>query len=351
MRTRKVAQGFTFNGSTSVIEVPNAPAWNFGANNFTVQTWVTSPPISGSDVLVGHSEGSGSVNKWLFWLKSGKLEFHLNGSAVSNITSDANFAPVLGRWYHVAVTRSANTYKFYVDGVQNGTDRFDSNTVPTANAPLTLGQAEALAAMSGSLDEVQIFSRALTGAEIQSVYSASTEGFCVDAPAMTSAVSRKTHGAAGPFDLNLPLTGAPAVECRSAGANGDHVIVVSFNNTVTEGNAAVSSGSVSGAPTFSGNTMTINVTGVPNAQQITLSLTNVKDGFAQVLPNASISMNVLLGDTTGNKAVTASDVGQVKAASGQPISPANFRIDISLNGVLNGSDLSMTKAASGTVIP
>ena len=62
-------------------------------------------------------------------------------------------------------------------------------------------------------------------------------------------------------------------------------------------------------------------------------------------------MNVLLGDTTGNKAVTSSDIGQVKAESGQPISPANFRIDVSLNGVLNGSDLSMTKAASGTVIP
>ena len=59
-------------------------------------------------------------------------------------------------------------------------------------------------------------------------------------------------------------------------------------------------------------------------------------------------MNVLLGDTTRNKAVTASDIGQVsKAESGQPISPANFRVDISLNGILNGSDLSMTKAAGG----
>ncbi len=52
-----------------------------------------------------------------------------------------------GQWYHVAVTRSGNTYKFYVDGVQNGTDRFDSNTMPNASAPLTLGKAEALTAL------------------------------------------------------------------------------------------------------------------------------------------------------------------------------------------------------------
>src|SRR2546428_7715051 len=35
---------------------------------------------------------------------------------------------------------------------------------------------------------------------------------------LVSAVSRKTHGAAGTFDIDLPLTGEPGVECRSAGA-------------------------------------------------------------------------------------------------------------------------------------
>src|SRR5439155_11916066 len=30
-----------------------------------------------------------------------------------------------------------------------------------------------------------------------------------------SAVSRKTHGSAGPFNVNLPLTGAPGIECRA----------------------------------------------------------------------------------------------------------------------------------------
>jgi hypothetical protein len=201
--------------------------------------------------------------------------------------------------------------------------------------------------MNGSLDEVQIFSRALTAAEIQSVYNASSEGFCVDALALASAVSRKTHGASGTFDINLPLSGIPGVECRT----GTHTVVVTFNNPVTEGTAAVSAGSVSGTPTFSGNTMTITLASVPNAQRLTVTLTNVKDAFAQVLPNASVPMNVLLGDTNGSGGVNATDIGQTKAASGQTLGASNFRQDINVSGSINASDIGQVKAQSGTVLP
>ncbi len=34
---------------------------------------------------------------------------------------------------------------------------------------------------------------------------------------LTSAVSRKTHGAAGTFDINLPLSGTVGVECSLGG--------------------------------------------------------------------------------------------------------------------------------------
>src|SRR6202035_769391 len=37
-----------------------------------------------------------------------------------------------------------------------------------------------------------------------------------------SAVSRKTHGSAGTFDVDLPLIGQPGVEDRTGGASGNH---------------------------------------------------------------------------------------------------------------------------------
>ena len=78
----------------------------------------------------------------------------------------------------------------------------------------------------------------------------------------------------GHLECPLPLTGTPGVECRSGGVGGDYAIVVTFANNVVSGSAAVTSGtgSVAGNPIFSGNTMTVNLTGVGNGQTIAVNL-------------------------------------------------------------------------------
>ena len=64
--------------------------------------------------------------------------------------------------------------------------------------------------------------------------------------------------------------------------------------------------------------MTVNLTNVTDAQKVTVTLSNLTDEFLQALPNTNVSMNVLLGDTNGNKVVNATDVAQTKLQSGLP---------------------------------
>jgi hypothetical protein len=168
-----------------------------------------------------------------------------------------------------------------------------------------------------------------------------------------SAVSRKTHGGAGTFDILLPLSGGPGVECRSGGAGGDHTFVITFSNTVVSGNATVTggSGNVAGTPTFSGQTMTVNLTGVADVQTITITLSNVTDTFGQVLPNTTVSANMLIGDTNGNNTVNASDVAHTKGQSGAVVTAANFRTDVNANGSVNAGDTAQVKANAGHTLP
>ena len=192
-----------------------------------------------------------------------------------------------------------------------------------------------------------------TGAPIMVAIQAPTPDVCAPL-SFASAVSRKTHGAGGPtFDINLPLSGQPGVECRTGGANGDHTIVLTFSNNLVSGNAAVTAGvgATTGSPTFSGNTMTVNLTGVTDIQQVTVTLSNVTDVFAQTMPNTPVSMNVLLGDTNGNKTVNGSDVAQTKASSGATLDATNFRADVNISGGTNGSDVAQVKANAGHTVP
>jgi Domain of unknown function (DUF5122) beta-propeller len=166
-----------------------------------------------------------------------------------------------------------------------------------------------------------------------------------------SAVSRKTNGGAGDFDVNLPLVGEPGVECRSS--SGAHTLVFTFRNNVVSGNASLTSGtgSVAGSPTFSGNTMTVNLTGVDDVQKITVTLSGVTDSLAQVLPNTIVSANKLIGDINATKVVSASDIAAVKAGAGAPLDATNFRADVVVSGSINATDIAVVKSRSGQSVP
>ena len=167
-------------------------------------------------------------------------------------------------------------------------------------------------------------------------------------PTPTQVVSRKMHGGAGTFDVNLPLSGPAGIECRAGqGANANnHQVVVSFAAPVTFSSASVTSGvgSVSGTST-AGNDVTINLTGVANAQTINITLFDVDNAGNVVIP-----MSVLLGDTTGSGSVNSTDVSQTKLQSGSTASISNFRTDVTVNGSINSSDVSTVKLNSGTAL-
>jgi hypothetical protein len=166
-------------------------------------------------------------------------------------------------------------------------------------------------------------------------------------PTLVKVVSRMTHGSAGTFDIDLPLTGNPGIECRSGGANSNYTMVFTFSNPITSCGVA-SSGTVSSGP--NPNQCTVQLTGVPNAQYKTVQLTGVIDNNAQAV-NASGTMGVLVGDTTADKFVNSADISQTKSQSGQPVGGSNFREDLNTDGFINSGDISLVKSKSGTALP
>jgi hypothetical protein len=93
----------------------------------------------------------------------------------------------------------------------------------------------------------------------------------------------------------------------------------------------------------------VNLTGVANAQTITVTVSGVSNGTNST--DVAVPMSILRGDTSGNRSVTSTDIGQVKSQSGQAVAADNFRADVTSNGSINSSDIGVVKANSGSSLP
>ena len=161
---------------------------------------------------------------------------------------------------------------------------------------------------------------------------------------LVSAASRLTQGAAGSFDINMPLSGPSGSEDRIAST---YTAVFTFDTAVTSGNVTVASGTATvGAITFSGNEMRAALTGVADVQNVTLHVSGVNGGGA----TADVPFGFLQADANGNRVVDKPDSTSVKANQGA-VTSANFRNDINADGAITRNDEKLIKPRKGHSLP
>ena len=356
----KVAQAFSFDGIDDRVQIGNPS--NLQLQDLTIDMWFKR----GSATIVSNNPNpfhTGNIfcygtNGYAFYINSDTNHLGFGKVDVSGVNGTIAIADT--SYHHIAVTKSGNQVTFYVDGVQDGPFTYNETfSFATDVAIGSCGDARTVGSFFGSVDELEVFNRPLTATEIQAIYNAGSAGKCKPPVQLTAAVSRKTHGKGGPtFDIALPLTGPTlGIECRSGGASNSHHVVFTFASPVTFSDATVTPGpggtaSLENPHTTTspdGTEVTVNLTGVSDAQTITVTLLDVSNGASTT--SFQVPMGVLLGDTSENRTVNSSDVSQTKSESGQAASASNFRSNVTVSGTINSSDVSLVKSKSGTGLP
>jgi hypothetical protein len=174
------------------------------------------------------------------------------------------------------------------------------------------------------------------------------------APVLSGVVSRKMHGGAGSFDIDLPVIGPSGIECRTGGPTNDYIMIFTFSKnlsvvgsaSVTSGTGSVSSSGIGPNP----NQYTVSLTGVTNAQYISVTLTGVIDSAGDV-GNFSGTLGVLIGDVNRSGRVDAADVSLVRQQTLQPVTASNFREDVNASGRIDAADVSVVRQQTLTSLP
>lgn len=186
----KSGQAFNFNGTDTFVAAPDDNSLDI-TNDLTIETWIrpTSYNPDGSVIVAKRDVNNSNVTYVLFLESGGQLTFSSQQNGGGFIPLSTVSAIPLNQFSHIAVTFQGSTARIYVDGVQQAVN----SSYPTRTASsgrLTIGTTEAAGCggsgqcgfFPGQIDELSIYNRALSLAEIQSIINAGQSGKCKPSP-------------------------------------------------------------------------------------------------------------------------------------------------------------------------
>lgn len=184
--TGKMNGALSLDGTNDYVNVATNPLYRVGATAFTVSLWayVDTTTFDGTDKgLIDDSTGN-PVGSGGFYMtlddRGGSaplngIQFALKtATGFEGVNTNDNVFGNAG-WYLITATYGANAGKIYINGVESSSvyNASTGNFIP-ANSPLVVGAFNnGIVPITGSIDDVRIYNRALTAGEISALYNSS----------------------------------------------------------------------------------------------------------------------------------------------------------------------------------
>jgi hypothetical protein len=226
-------QAFDFDGSTRRVSIPDDPAFIL-TNAMTLEAWVYPRAYGGFITFRGDNRGG--LDNWF-------LDTYQPGYVNFGIIDEANnasmvLAPLaLNQWQHVAATwdRATGDMKVFVNGVlagQTNTTLIPVGVLDAGNEPgIGIGNHGGTFhqfPFNGLIDELAIYSRALSAAEVTAIHAAGSAGKCTVSnppPPVPILAGPITNAANGHWYYLLNATNWPAAE-EIAVSLGGHLVTI-----------------------------------------------------------------------------------------------------------------------------
>ena len=247
----KIGNALFFNGTSAYVDLGNAVTLQL-TGSMTLSAWINSAAFPGNDAVIVSKKASGELGYQLdTTVDTGPRTIRIKFTDATGSVTSRYGATVLqlNQWYHVAgvYDAQAQTLNAYLNGVLDNGTLLGTVTSTQLNSPLNVNIGRRPGAsgyeFNGTIDEVRIYNRALSQAEIQADMNASAGGSGGDVipPSTPTGLSATTAGATQ-INLawtastdNVAVTGYRVERCQGAGCTGfvqiDTPTATSFNDT------------------------------------------------------------------------------------------------------------------------
>lgn len=159
-----------FDHDDDIVEIPEASQYIAGSNEISMTGWFYCDVLGyGQGYLSFRNGGTGNGEMYLIQLANGKMECRFVSSGGFHEVATADFVAVPEVWQHIAWIYDGTKVELFVDGVSIGSTPA-SGIIESTDTPMSIGKHISpwgLATWDGGIDEVTLWSKALTQAEIQ----------------------------------------------------------------------------------------------------------------------------------------------------------------------------------------
>jgi hypothetical protein len=189
----KVRQAFSFNGIDGSVDIPQTASLNLN-KQVSIEFWMKPAEENTMDNCC---QGLVGTDYYLIEIGGGwtnnisGVHFAINSNYFYTHTSDKPnkaFKVKPGQWTFVVGTYDGNSLRLYINGREEVQVNHQGDIMPMPSEGfLSIGSEDGRAGcpdcpgtryFKGLIDEVSIYDRALTSAEIQSIYAAGEAGKC-----------------------------------------------------------------------------------------------------------------------------------------------------------------------------
>jgi hypothetical protein len=142
------------------------PTLQLNSGDFTVEGWFKSSSSAGQTIWMSGADHNVSVQLSLS-LSNGEVDAVAHGSSGQTSLQSPLKIYADGEWHHAAFTRSNNSFKLYVDGVQVASSTATVTDVDLAGASAYIGaNANQQSLFHGAIDEVAVYTSGLSATRI-----------------------------------------------------------------------------------------------------------------------------------------------------------------------------------------
>ena len=162
----KFGRAVSFNGTSAWVTVAGSSSLNL-TTGMTLEAWVNPASATGwRSVLM--KERSGGMSYGLYGFDNSAKPPAVYGRVSSDVGAAGTAALPLNTWSHLAGSYDGTTLRMYVNGTLVGSKALSGSLVTSTGALRIGGNSVWGEYFSGLVDEVRVYNRALSAAEIQS---------------------------------------------------------------------------------------------------------------------------------------------------------------------------------------